>query len=159
MFSIQLLGSTKESSPPDRVGPLRFFWSPCPPTFFLPCFSPHFSPSFSYLCSGAGRYICDLTLEDGIGDKLLLRTMARNCLGLSLQSSNRVKRAIQFGSGSKKVVETDKSEGAIGSRRNRRAAARQRVAHAREEGENERVLSQTTADPCFQVSDRPSQGR
>lgn len=48
--------------------------------------------------------ICDLTLPDGEGDKQILRRAAVT-LGLSVETSKRAKRAIQFGSRGKHVLE------------------------------------------------------
>lgn len=49
-------------------------------------------------------HVCDLSLPDGVGDKALLRRAARR-LGLSSDTASRAKRAIQFGSRSKQVIE------------------------------------------------------
>lgn len=51
--------------------------------------------------------VCDLALGDGVGDKALLR-QAGKLLGLSEQATKRAKRAIQFGSRSKQVIERKK---------------------------------------------------
>lgn len=51
--------------------------------------------------------ICDLTLPDGEGDKQILRRAAVT-LGLSVETSKRAKRAIQFGSRGKHVLERKK---------------------------------------------------
>jgi asparagine synthetase B (glutamine-hydrolysing) len=48
--------------------------------------------------------VCDLSLPDGVGDKQLLRRAALS-LGLSEEAAQRPKRAIQFGSRSKHVLE------------------------------------------------------
>lgn len=48
--------------------------------------------------------VCDLDLPDGVGDKALLR-QAATLLGLSHDTATRAKRAIQFGSRSKHVIE------------------------------------------------------
>mmetsp|Transcript_11209 Transcript_11209/g.34314 ORF Transcript_11209/g.34314 Transcript_11209/m.34314 type:complete len:564 (+) Transcript_11209:120-1811(+) len=65
------------------------------------------------------REIADLTLDDGVGDKMILRKIARN-LELSEESCTREKRALQFGSRSKKYVETEKGSNVVGSRRYKR---------------------------------------
>lgn len=49
-------------------------------------------------------YVCNLSLPDGVGDKALLRQAGRR-LGLSSETASRAKRAIQFGSRSKQVIE------------------------------------------------------
>lgn len=51
--------------------------------------------------------VCNLTLPDGVGDKQILRNAAIS-LGLSLETSQRAKRAIQFGSRGKHVLERKK---------------------------------------------------
>lgn len=50
------------------------------------------------------EHVCDLSKPDGVGDKHLLRRAAR-LLGFSEEASSRAKRAIQFGSRSKQVIE------------------------------------------------------
>lgn len=50
------------------------------------------------------EHVCDLSKPDGVGDKHLLRR-ASPLLGLSKMTSTRAKRAIQFGSRSKQVIE------------------------------------------------------
>lgn len=50
------------------------------------------------------KYVCDLSKPDGVGDKQLLRRAAK-LLGLSDEAAARSKRAIQFGSRSKHVLE------------------------------------------------------
>lgn len=49
-------------------------------------------------------HVCDLSKPDGIGDKQLLRR-AGSLLGLSEETTTRAKRAIQFGSRSKQIIE------------------------------------------------------
>ncbi len=53
------------------------------------------------------KHVCDLSLPDGVGDKHLLRRAAEN-LGLSSSATSRSKRAMQFGSRSKHVLERKK---------------------------------------------------
>lgn len=55
------------------------------------------------------RHVCDLSKPDGVGDKHLLRRAAK-LLGLSDAAAGRPKRAIQFGSRSKHVLERKKPE-------------------------------------------------
>lgn len=50
------------------------------------------------------EHVCDLSLPDGVGDKHLLRRAAEK-IGLSSSTVSRAKRAIQFGSRSKHVIE------------------------------------------------------
>lgn len=50
------------------------------------------------------QHVCDLSKADGVGDKQLLRRGAA-LLGLSESTTTRAKRAIQFGSRSKQVIE------------------------------------------------------
>lgn len=50
------------------------------------------------------KHVCDLSKPDGIGDKHLLRRAAA-LLGFSADAVSRAKRAIQFGSRSKQVIE------------------------------------------------------
>ena len=50
------------------------------------------------------EHVCDLSLPDGVGDKHLLRRAAAK-IGLSSSTVSRAKRAIQFGSRSKHVIE------------------------------------------------------
>lgn len=50
------------------------------------------------------EHVCDLSKPDGVGDKHLLRRAAR-LLGFSDEAASRAKRAIQFGSRSKQVIE------------------------------------------------------
>lgn len=50
------------------------------------------------------RHVCDLSQPDGVGDKLLLRKAALR-IGLPLSASQRKKKAMQFGSRSKHVLE------------------------------------------------------
>ncbi|KAJ8906948.1 hypothetical protein NDN08_003431 [Rhodosorus marinus] len=80
----------------------------------------------SMIASCPIRSICDLTEEDGIGDKRILRQVSI-FLGLSEKTAYRQKRAMQFGSRSKKFVELDRSESAIGSRRHKRREAKIRA--------------------------------
>lgn len=49
-------------------------------------------------------HVCDLSKPDGVGDKLLLRRASR-MVGISQLASSRIKRAIQFGSRSRHVLE------------------------------------------------------
>ncbi|KAA8493641.1 Asparagine synthetase domain-containing protein 1 [Porphyridium purpureum] len=58
-----------------------------------------------FLCQTPLTEICDLELEDGVGDKKVLRTAAASILGLSLRTSCKPKRAMQFGSNAKKYLE------------------------------------------------------
>lgn len=50
------------------------------------------------------EHVCDLSKEDGVGDKHLLRRSMAS-LGFSSETVQRKKRAIQFGSRSKQVIE------------------------------------------------------
>eukprot|EP00737_Agarophyton_chilense_P004263 gb/GEZJ01005280.1/.p1 GENE.gb/GEZJ01005280.1/~~gb/GEZJ01005280.1/.p1 ORF type:complete len:578 (+),score=54.98 gb/GEZJ01005280.1/:1002-2735(+) len=50
------------------------------------------------------EHVCDLSAPDGVGDKHLLRRAAR-IIGLSDEATSRSKRAIQFGSRSRHVLE------------------------------------------------------
>ena len=54
------------------------------------------------------EHVCDLSKPDGVGDKQLLRRAA-TMIGLSPEVATRSKRAIQFGSRSKQVIERKKS--------------------------------------------------
>lgn len=54
------------------------------------------------------HFVCDLSKPDGVGDKQLLR-MAAQRVGLSRDACTRSKRAIQFGSRSKHVLERKRS--------------------------------------------------
>lgn len=62
----------------------------------------------SYVMSLPLETVCNLELPDGVGDKALLRTAAR-LVGLSENACRRSKRAIQFGSRSKQVLERKRS--------------------------------------------------
>lgn len=55
------------------------------------------------------RHVCDLSLPDGVGDKHLLRRAASS-LGLSNSATTCPKRAIQFGSRSKQVIERKRKQ-------------------------------------------------
>lgn len=55
------------------------------------------------------EHVCDLSKPDGIGDKQLLRRAAL-ALGFSAETASRAKRAIQFGSRSKQVIERKRRE-------------------------------------------------
>lgn len=55
------------------------------------------------------EHVCDLSRPDGVGDKLLLRKAAR-MVGISQLASSRVKRAIQFGSRSRHILERKSSK-------------------------------------------------
>jgi hypothetical protein len=55
--------------------------------------------------------VADLRAPDGVGDKRILRHLARHLLGLSLAAAALPKRAIQFGSRSSKFFKCN-SDGA-----------------------------------------------
>jgi len=59
------------------------------------------------ICDIEPRHLFNMTLPDGIGDKMILRRAAC-CLGLSESLSQRPKKALQFGSNSKKIIESKK---------------------------------------------------
>lgn len=56
------------------------------------------------------EHVCDLSKPDGVGDKHLLRRAAA-LVGLSSEATRRAKRAIQFGSRCKQVIERKRGDG------------------------------------------------